>query len=115
VRRHQCLSGSGDVSGVETDPSELVEGPPELTPQVRTQLVAGHEGLVFGLGARPPEPQDLGAVDTAAPMETADRVRPAPPLHRLGPLLGDVVLPEPLQCAHEFAVDDAGRERVELT
>ena len=37
-----------------------------------------------------------------------------PPLHRLGPLLGQVVLRQSLQRAHQLAVHDAGRERVEL-
>ncbi len=50
----------------------------------------------------------------AAPVQAADRVRPAPPLHRLGPFLGHVVLRESLQGADELAVDDPGRERVEV-
>ena len=57
--------------------------------------------------ARPAQPQDLGAMDAAAPMQTPDRVRLAPPLHRVGPLLGDVVLREPLQRADELAIDHA--------
>ena len=51
---------------------------------------------------------------TAAPVKTSDRIRPAPPLHRLGPFLGRVVLRESLQSAHQLAVDDPGRERVEI-
>ena len=50
----------------------------------------------------------------AAPVEAADGARLAPPLHRLGPLLGHVVLGEALQGAHELAVDDPGRQRVEV-
>ncbi len=38
----------------------------------------------------------------------------APPLHRVGPLLGDVVLSEPLQGADELAVHEPGRERIEV-
>ena len=38
----------------------------------------------------------------------------APPLHRLGPLLGDVVLRESLQGADELAVHEPGRERIEV-
>ena len=53
-------------------------------------------------------------MDPAAPVEAPDGVRLAPPLHRLGPLLGHVVLRESLQGAHELAVDDPGRERVEV-
>ena len=36
---------AGDVSLVESDPSELVERPPELASQVRAQFLAGHERL----------------------------------------------------------------------
>ena len=53
-------------------------------------------------------------MDPAAPVEAPDGVRLAPPLHRLGPLLGHVVLGEALQGAHELAVDDPGRERIEV-
>ena len=114
VSRQQRLLGTGDVALVQSDPAELVQRPPQLATQVGPQLLAGHERLTLGLVARPTQPQDLGAVDPAAPVEAADRVRLAPPLHRLGPLLGHVVLGEALQRAHELAVDDAGRERIEL-
>ena len=50
----------------------------------------------------------------AAPVEAADGIRLAPPLHRLGPLLGHVVQGEALQGTHELAVDDPGRQRIEL-
>ena len=53
-------------------------------------------------------------MDPAAPMKAPDRIRLAPPLHDFGPFLGDVVLREPLQGAYELAVDDPGRERVEV-
>ena len=50
----------------------------------------------------------------AATVEAADGIRLAPPLHRLGPLLGHVVQGEALQGTHELAVDDPGRQRIEL-
>ena len=50
----------------------------------------------------------------AAPVDAPDGVRLAPPLHRLGPLFGHVVLCEPLQSANELAVDDPRRERIEV-
>ena len=53
-------------------------------------------------------------MDPAPSVEAPDGVRLAPPLHRLGPFLGRVVLCEALQGAHELAVDEACRERVEL-
>jgi hypothetical protein len=53
-------------------------------------------------------------VHAAASMHAPDGIRPAPPLHRLGPLLGDVVLREPLQGADELAVNESGRERIEI-
>ena len=52
---------------------------------------------------------------TAAPVQAPDGVRPAPSLHRLGPLFGDVVLGEPLKSADELAVHEPGRERIEVT
>ena len=53
-------------------------------------------------------------MDPAPSVEAPDGVRLAPSLHRLRPLLGRVVLRESLQGAHELAVDEACRERVEL-
>ena len=53
-------------------------------------------------------------MDPAAPVKAADGIRLAPPLHRLGPFLGHVVLCESLQGAHELAVDDPSRERIEV-
>ena len=98
----------------QPDPSELAERPSHLTTQVRAQLLAGHQRLSLRLVARPAQPQDLRAVHAAAPMEAPDGVRPAPSLHRLGPLLGDVVLRESLQGADELAVHQPGRERIEI-
>ena len=53
-------------------------------------------------------------MDSAAPVETPDGVRLAPPLHRLGPLLGHVILSEALQGAHQLAVDDPSRQRIQV-
>jgi hypothetical protein len=53
-------------------------------------------------------------MDPAPSVEAPDRVRLAPPLHRLRPFLGRVVLCESLQGAHELAVDETCRERVEV-
>ena len=53
-------------------------------------------------------------MDPAAAVEASDRVRLAPPLHRLRPFLGHVVLRESLQGAHELAVDEPCRERIEV-
>ena len=53
-------------------------------------------------------------MNPAAPVKAPDRTRLAPPLHHFGPFLGDVVLREALQRAHELAVDDSRRERVEV-
>ena len=103
-----------DVCLVKADPSELVQRPPELASQVRTQFLAGHERLTLRLVAQPAQPEDLGAVDPATPAEAADGVRLAPPLHRLGPFLGHVILGEALQGAHELAVDHPGRQQIEV-
>ena len=53
-------------------------------------------------------------MDPAPSVKAPDGVRLAPPFHRFGPFLGRVVLCEALQGAHELAVDEACRERVEL-
>ena len=53
-------------------------------------------------------------MDPAAAVEAADGVGLAPPFHGLGPFLGQVVLGESLQGADELAVDDPGRERIQL-
>ena len=110
----QGLLRARDVSPVESDPSELAQRPSELASQVRAQFLAGHERLTLRLVARAAQPEDLGAVDPAATVEAPDGTRLAPPLHRLGPFLGHVVLREALQGAHELAVDDPGRERIEV-
>ena len=51
----------------------------------------------------------------AAAMDAADAASVAPPLHGLGPLLGEVVLTEPLEHAHQLAVDHSGGDGIELT
>ena len=53
-------------------------------------------------------------MDSAAPVQAPDGVRLTPPLHRLGPLLGHVILGEALQGADELAVDDPCRQRIEV-
>ena len=53
-------------------------------------------------------------MDPTPAVEAPDGVRLAPPFHRLGPLLGHVVLGEALQCANELAVDNPRRERIEV-
>ena len=59
-------------------------------------------------------PEDLGAVDPAAPVEAPDGIRVGPPLHRLGPFLGHVIVRQALQGAHQLAVDDPCRERIQV-
>ena len=114
MRGQEGLLGAVDVALAQPDPSELAERPPHLTAQIRAQLLAGLQRLSLRLVARAAQPQDLRAVHTAAPMQASDGIRPAPSLHRLGPLLGDVVLRQSLQCADELAVHEPGRERIEI-
>src|SRR3954470_1729805 len=105
------LLGAVEIPSAQPNPSELAQRPAHLPSQVRAQLVAGRQRLSLGLIARAAQPQYLRAVHAAAPMEAPDRVRPAPALHRLGPLLGDVVLREALQSADQLAVHEPRRER----
>jgi hypothetical protein len=111
----QGLLRALDVCPVQADPAELVQRPPELAAQVGTQLLTGHQRLSLGLAAGPAQTEDLRAVDPAAPVHAPDGVRLAPPLHRLGPPLGEVVLGEALQGADQLAVDHPGRERIEVS
>ena len=106
--------GAFDVSPAKPDPPELAQRPSHLAAQIRAQFLARAERLCLCRAARPAQPEDLRAVHAAAPVKAPDRIRPAPPLHRLGPFLGRVVLRESLQGAYELAVDDPGRERVEI-
>ena len=110
----QRFLGADEISLVKSDPSELVQRPAQLAPQVGAQLLARHQRLGLGFVARPAQPEDLGAMHPAAPVQAADGVRLAPPLHRLGPLLGHVVEREALQGAHQLAVHDPGRQSIEL-
>ena len=100
---------------MESDAAQLGQGPAELAPQVGSQLRAGGQGLLLGLGGGPAQPKDLGTVHAASPMGAADSAPAAPPLHRLGPFLGEVQLPESLEHAHELAVEHPGRGGIELT
>ena len=106
--------GAGDVSRAQPDAAELADRPSQLAAKVGPQLLARLERFGLGLVAPSPQPQDLGSVHAAPTVEAADGVGVGPPLHRLGPLLGQVVLRQSLQRAHQLAVHDAGRQRVEL-
>ena len=110
----QGFLGAGDVSLVQSDPPQLVQRPPQLAPQVRAQFLASRQCLTLRLVARPAQPEDLGAMHPATSVKAADGIRLAPPLHRLGPLLSHVIHGEALQGAHQLAVDDPCRQRIEI-
>ena len=103
-----------EQSLVQADPSQLVQWPAQLAPQIGAQLLARHHRLSLRLVARPAQPEDLGAMHSAATMQAADGIRFTPPLHRLGPLLGHVVQGEALKGTDELAVNDPRRQRIEL-
>ena len=104
-----------EVTQLESDVAQLGEGPAELPPQVGSQFRACRQGFLLGFGGRPAQPKDLGPVHAATAMDAADTASVAPPLHRLGPLLSQVVLTEPLKHAHQLAVQHPGRGGIELT
>jgi len=110
----QGLFRAFDVSFSKSDQSELAERPSQLASQVGAEFLARRERLSLCLVARPAQSEDLCAMDPAAPVKAPDGVRLAPPLHRLGPFLGHVVLRESLQRAHELAVNDPCGQRIEL-
>ena len=115
MSRQQGFLGAGEVSLMQPDPSQLVQRPSQLAPQIGAQFLARHQCLPLGVVARPAQAEDLGAVHPTASVEAADGVRLAPSLHRLGPLLGHVIQGEALQGAHQLAIDDPRRERIELS
>jgi hypothetical protein len=53
-------------------------------------------------------------VDPAASVEAPDGIGLGPLLHRLGPFLGQVIVRQALQGAHQLAVDDSCRERIQV-
>ena len=111
-RRRRLLGPAARARDRAADPTRRDERPARLPPRLRClPCAAGSvrarsaaipvsrrrygrsssqapERLCLRLVARPAQPEDLGAVDPAAPVEAPDGVRLAPPLHRLGPLLG---------------------------
>ena len=95
VSREEGFLCAFDVSFQQPDPSELAQRPSELAPKERAQLFAGQKSLLLGLVARSPQPEDLGAVDAAAPVEASDGAGRAPPLHGFRPFLGEIVLRSP--------------------
>ena len=103
-----------DVSFDQSDTPDLGQRPPELASEIRAQLIARGESFLLGLVPGSPKPEDLGAVDTTAPMQAPDGALAAPSLHGFGPLLGEIVLRSPLQRADELAVDDPGGQRIQL-
>ena len=114
VSREEGFLCAFDVSFQQPDPSELAQRPPELASQVGAQLFARQKSLLLCLVARSPQPEDLGAVDATAPVDASDGTGRAPSLHGFRPFLGEIVLRDPLQGAHELAVDDPRGERIEL-
>ena len=110
----ECRFRALEVAPAQADAAEFGQGPPELAAQVGPKLVAGQKRLLLRLDAGAAQPEDLGAVDTAASVEAADGLSLAPALHGCRPLLGQVVLRERLQRTHELAIDKPGEERVEF-
>jgi hypothetical protein len=85
---------AGDVSLAQSNAAELRKRPAQLAPQIRAQLLARLEDLLLRVVARAAKPEDLGSMDAAAAVNAPDRLSATPPLHRLRPLLGQVVLSE---------------------
>jgi hypothetical protein len=114
VCRQECLFSSLDISPAQPDATQFGQRPPELPAQVGPKLLTSPQGFLLCLKAEPAQPEDFGAVDAAAAMDAAYRLAAAPPLHRPSPLLGQVILPERLERAHQLAVDNPSREGIEF-
>ena len=90
--REERVLRTFEITQLESHAAQFGEGPPEFPAQVRSQFRTCGKGFLFRLGERPAQPKDLGTVHAAAAMDAADTASVAPPLHGLGPLLGEVVL-----------------------
>src|SRR5215210_7926472 len=100
----ECLLRAWEVTQLESNAAQFGEGPAELPPQIGSKLRACCQNLLLGLGGGPAQPEDLGTVHAASAMGAADSAYAAPPLHRLGPLLGEIVLTKSLEHAHQLAI-----------
>jgi hypothetical protein len=113
-RAHEGRFGARDVSSSEPNAAELRQRPSEFATQVRPQLLASQKRFLLRFHPRTAQPENLGAVNSAATVDASHGLPLTPALHRLGPLLSKVVLRERLQRADDFAVNDPGREGIEL-
>lgn len=103
------------MSPLQAHSTELHQRPTELASQVRAELFAGGERVLFRFDPRPAQAEDLGAVDATSSMYASDGgLAVTPAFHHDGPFLGHVVLRDPLQRAYDLAVDQTGEERIEL-
>ena len=114
VSREERILRALDISLSESNAAKLRQRPAELPSQVRTQFLTCHEDLSLCVGAAPTKPEDFRPVDTAASVETPNRLSVPPALHRRRPLLREVVLPERLERAHHLAVHQSGPEGIEF-
>ena len=106
--------GPVQIALPQANRAELGQRPPELSPHPRSKVVARAER--FGLGgiAGPRNPQDLGAMHAAAPVEAAEGAAGPPPFHRIGPLGRHLVQRQALRRAHELTQHHPGGEVVDL-
>src|SRR5688500_9910056 len=114
VRTQKGGFRSGDVSSSESDAAKLRERPTELSSQIRTELFTGQLRFLLRFEPRSAKTENLRAMHAAAAVNASHRLPLPPALHRLGPLLGEVVLRDRLKRTDDFAIHDAGEERIEL-
>ena len=115
VRFEERALGTGEVSHAQAHDPDLVVRPSALEPDVGTNLLDRLDRLGLRFLEPAADPADLRPVHTAPAMETPHRLATAPPLHRLRPFLGTLVVGQPLRRAHGAAVHDRCGERIELT
>jgi hypothetical protein len=115
MRFEQRVFGAGNVTSAEADLAELGQRPPQLASKVGAKLVAGRDRFELCVSTSAAQPENLGAVNAAATVQAADGVRLTPPFHHLGPFLGQVILGDALQGAHQLAVHNARRQRIQLS
>ena len=109
------LLGGGEVAAAPADLADLVVAGCRREHVVGLELGTRVDGLPLGLLPLAAEPEDLRTVHAAGAGKAGRPLDIAPPVRGLGPLAGALEVSDALGAGDGHAVDDGGREGVELT